>query len=379
VPASCRVRKSVVVDWSSFGATAEELKKFGLPDELLLRTCVDFDEGVLVGTYWEPLGSKAYLVVCNLNELICRFWGDDPRGILAVLRRAVEDQTPAARELSLLVRFILGEDVEIGELAGAMRKHAVDVGSILGLLDALGGALGEEDFQKLRGLLEKVVEKSFLTWDRGEAYLGVHRSKRNSLLPDNVAGAILTTYFYPKRESRGMLGKFGGSLYLTMFRSEEVFEKAVKMLKEASFRPHDVIYVFKRFDELGEFTSLTREDVLKLLEAFIAVVTESHKRGSVASKTVRLGDGRKLHVIVPRKQNLLDKFDDAILLLSNHEIKATFLKDFTDSGYIEDNDEAVKHIARMKEEDLAKLDKETLDSVLELLVQRATETLVQRA
>jgi len=395
------------------------MREVRLPSVVPLRACIDLEDGVVAVVYKEPhpqLPDKFYitLLACNVSELLCSYWIGDPPDLLAALivgeaarRAASRHPNPAARSkllelaesaeriLKPIARFILGEEVDVKDLTNAMRRHAEIYKHSLvtifeppypeasfTILDKLKEALGEEDFQKLRKMLEGAVERSYLGigpfMGFTFAYLRVSRGGMNTLLPDDAVGAILAVALKPEdlkfESAQHMLDAIdvGARPLIYTFKSREILDIATKTLKETSFDSYAILYVVKRFDDnIDTFTYPLKGDVLRLVETYINAYIESYEKDSVVSRIVRLSDGRKLHIIVPREPYVVDKFENTILLLSNHEIKATFLYNFIDSGYIENNEGVVKYIAGMNEEDLARLDDETIDAILELLVQRA--------
>jgi len=419
----CKIYGSVEVDWKSvdvyyivasssnfslsvigrglfddhlFSSAVEELvKEVKLPNVVLLRACVNLEDGLVAVTYREPhlkLPDRFYitLLVCNVNELLCSYWIGDPPDLLAALimgeaaRRAASRQLADSAEqiLAPIAKFILGEEVDAKKLVDAMRGQAeIYTNSrvtIFEELNKLKEALGEEDFQKLRRRLEEVAGRSYL--GSGPfmgftfAYLRTSRDERGSLLPAGTTGAILVVALKPESESQHLLDAVDTGIrpYIYTFKSGEILDIATRTMKEKPFDLAAILYVAKRFDNnIGTITDPAKEDVLRMIETYINAFIESYEKDSVVSKTVRLSDGRKLHIIVPREQDVVDKFENTLLLLSNHEIKATFLYNFIDSGYIENNEGAIKHIVRMDEEDIAKLDDETKITVLKLLFANA--------
>jgi len=389
----CKIYDTVEVDWKSidaydvvltsnvfllddertfskdrlFSNAIEELmREVELPSAVPLRACTDLEEGVVAVTYKPQWPDELYiaLLVCNVNELLCNDWAGGPLEILAALiageaARRVASRHPdpiirsrllevaghAERILKPIARFILGEEVDTKELVDAMRGLAEIYEhppvTIFETLDKLKEALGEEDFRKLRKMLEEVVKRSYLGigpyMGFTFAYLRVSRDGGNSVLPTGAVGAILAVPLKPGYESQQhVLDAIDLVVrhYIYTFRSGEILDVAAKTMKEIPSDSHVILYVAKEFDDrIDAFRDPPREDVLRMVEAYIGAFVESYEKGSMASRTVRLGDGRKLHIIVSGEVSMDDMFKYSVLLLSNYEIKSSIPQGLHNQGF----------------------------------------------
>jgi len=379
------------------------LRKIKLPDRVPLRACVDVDEGLVIVVY-QALGDFR-IAFCNVNELLCIKWVMlRPIDILAVLvteetaRRVASGQVnPEVRSgllkvadfveqiLAPMARFILGEDISPDGLVDAARRLVEAVkprytynaiySTIFEELDRLREALGGRSFRKLRERLKRAVERSYLgddrTWNEGVLY--IPRDERNSLLPSEASGVIVSVRRRSVPKPRHLLDAFEAMKAFITFKNREVFDIVVNAFRGAPQVPVALITgISFHFDNLDKFKDLSKEDVLRLLEASLKTAIESYKTDSVASTTLRLSDGRKLHIIVPRTSEFLSRrFEHILLLLSNHEIRVTDMFNYMWEGRFENNEEAIKYVTEMSEEDIARLDEETKIAILKLLFAKA--------
>jgi len=177
--------------------------------------------------------------------------------------------------------------------------------------------------------------------------------------------------FTHRLKLRDIAGTFSTELYFKVFRNKEVFNAVVNMIRKVPFDTTTLTEVMEHFDDVGMFKDLAREDLLRMVEAYANLFIESYEKGDIASATLRLSDGRKLHIIVPGERNTAGKLRNTILLLSNHEIKAMYMEDFAKDKYFRNDEEATDRLLSMSEEEVAKLDEETKITILKFLFTRA--------
>jgi len=215
--------------------------------------------------------------------------------------------------------------------------------------------------------------------------LASRRDAKNSLMPSWATGEIcLIEYFDRERELLELKQKEYHNIKkrlielksvdvhtnCKLFVNQELFDILTKALRKIVAYP-EFFELLPLFDRPNEFKGFTREDLFKLLEAALDTLAKSIEKEDIASATVKLSDGRKLHVIVPAKSGVRSRFQDTILLISNLEIEATTMGRFAAMRRFENNEYAVEKVARIRDEDIAKLDEETQIAILELLFQRA--------
>jgi len=374
------------------------LEKVKLVDSVSLRACNDFDEGVVATAYRQD--SIIYIMVCNVNELLCVRWtpGVVYELLIALLvgeaarMAASREADPAVRSsllkvaeyveriLEPIARFAVGGEVGMEKLVEAVRRFAEDVEPwiytpVIEALEELKEILDSRSARKLRELVKKAVERSFLAVRKmgvdEVAVFHVARDGRNSLLPSRVAGALIGIYHRDIPKTRHLLYRLGSERFLVLFENQKILEAVVRIVREVPDVTDKLIFAISDLDKTGRLTDLTREDAVKVAEAVIETVIESYKKNDVSSTTVTLSGGRKLHIISQAKYYPWIYPGSVILLMSNHEIKATLLSEFVETGHFENHESAIREITRMREEDLAKLDDETIDAILELLAQRA--------
>jgi len=364
------------------GEIEELLKNVKLAEVIPLRACINLDEGLVVASFRDPLFADYIdLVACNANELLCIKWVAKPQDLLATLvgdevaRRAAL-RNPKFRDeylevagfvetvLAPMARFILGEDVDMEKLVGAMRRAGEQYTFIHNELNRLEEALSEEDFRKLRELVKEATHRNFLAWhDEVTAVFSIPRVGENSLMPDGTVGAIVAAY------SWSGLDRLGNWRAFVALKNREVYNMAVSVLKEA---PHTLFEVAHNIagieSRLSKITDLTGEDLSRFLEALTKTLIESYRKNDVAFTKTGLSDGRKLYIIVPRYRDFRLKFNSTILILTNHDLKAMYMWDLLRLGRFE----TVEHVIDdLNDELLAKLDEETKITILKLLFTRA--------
>jgi len=392
---------------------AGELRVWTPPsDKLHSLACVNFDEGlVLVVDATRPVDWRgAFRVVfCNVSELSCL---DIPLGyvnevlIAPVLARVARRMARSgehpvhANYLEEITRFIeeavvpllrlsMGvevgwEDVlrAVGRLADRYPHHSR---LIIELMPELTWRLGLDDGRRLVEAFERAVEASKID-ERVDRYgyakllLELRRADRNSALA-GVAGKLCKVE-YPGDRKLHEPDVVEVSIFCEQFENRRLFDIVTRALRRLGITVEmfDTIYIdellwaIKHFDKPDQFEGFTREDLFRLVEATLEAVVESMEGKGIVSRTAMLSDGRKLHVIVYGWGwlKINDRFIDAILMLSNHEIKATYVGDLITTKRFENNEEVIEHIIGMSSKDIAKLDEETRNTIRNLMIQRAT-------
>lgn len=377
-----------------------------LPPVTDLRSyaCVNFEEGLVVVTGFDRYAfcTSFGLMFCNVNELRCvsRVIGCVDEVLLAPLvaeaaERAVERVEEDSWDRGMLlevIRFsrkilapirplLTGEKVDwrglveavqlmVGEKPGLARP-------IVGLIPRIARKLERGDRERFLELAGRAIEAGRVSeWPTigslKETVLASERDEKNSLMPGNVAGEICIIEHYVKEG--GLLSlepKDVIDMYCEQFRSREIFV-AVREVARRLRLDNWLLKSLRELDNTEKFEGISREDLVKLVKTALEATAESFQKGDIASRTVKLSDGRKLHVITPRKESASYLFLYSILLLANHEIKAMYLTDFIDKKRFKNDKTLLNELTwRLKVEDLAKLDEETLDTILELLAQRA--------
>jgi len=283
------------------------IKKDELPDTIPLRICVDYDEGLVVATY-RISPHLVYLVVCNVNELLCAKWAPHTmlelfiaRLVSEVARRAASRQDdPVVKDALLRVAeqiertlvpmagFFTGKDVGARELAGAMHGFLEDLQpwvyhTIFEKLEVLEKILGRRDARKLGELVRKAVGRNFLALRRMGldeiAIFYVPRDERNSLMKSWAVGALMGVYHVGMPGVPNLLHKLVSKRFLFLFKNREVLDTAIELIREVPGVSDSMIRAISNFDNVSKFTELSKDDVMKIAKVVVKTATEIYEGG----------------------------------------------------------------------------------------------------
>jgi len=386
---------------------AKELRGAPRVSELYSLACIDFDEGLvfildIVGSRY---GAVLHITFCNVNDLTCvkDFVGFADEVLIAPVLARVARRMAGSGEysgltgrlervagyvedvLAPLLGLVKGGEAGLEDAVRAARRlaeHPYAFWHLPKLLQSIASMLGREDGDRLREMVWRTVEASKLAEQTDplglrKLVLLIRRDARSSVAGE-IAGWICIVE-YPSYKRPHELEDEEISTDCKLFKNRELLDITAETIKKLGIpegmfstnRIASLVDVVRPFDEPHLFEGFTREDLFKLVKATLEAVVESEKRGGIASTTAQLSGGRKLHVIVHSPIDIRFKFLDAILILSNIEIKVTYMETFMKTKKFEDNEQAIKHITEIIDKDAEKLDDETIDAILELLVQRA--------